>query len=77
MDASGMSSASALSSSSMLMENDGKRLAPCQQNVDRETHHWTLIAAVFALRPAPVPIVPVPLAAIVTVSTTLSELWWL
>jgi hypothetical protein len=64
----------------MLIENDGKKLAACRQNVDRETHHWTLITAVFTLRPVPVPIIPVPLAAIVTISATLSdlrELWWL
>ena len=75
MDASGMSGASALSSSSMLIENDRKTLAACWQNVDWETHHWTLITVVFTLRPAPVPIIPVPLAAIFTVSTTRSELW--
>ena len=49
MDASG---ASASSCSSMLIENDGEKLAACRQNVDRETHHWTLIATVFTLRPA-------------------------
>jgi hypothetical protein len=74
MDASG---ASASSSSSILIENDGEKLAVCRQNVDRETHHWTLIAAVFTLRAAPVPIIPVPLAAIVAISAMPSELWWL
>jgi hypothetical protein len=74
MDASG---ASASSSSSMLIENDGEKLAVCRQNVDRETHHWTLIAAVFTLRAAPVPIIPVPLADIVAISAMPSELWWL
>ena len=77
MDASGMRGPSAVSSSSMLIENDGEKLAACRQNVNRETHHWTLIAAVFTLRAAPVPIIPVPLAAIVAISAMPSELWWL
>jgi hypothetical protein len=48
----------------------------------RETHHCTFIAAVCTLNPASVPIIPttfdtVALAAVATISATLSKLWWL
>jgi hypothetical protein len=47
-----------------------------------ETHHRTFIAAVCTLRPASVPIIPttfdtVVLAAVATISATLSKLWWI
>jgi hypothetical protein len=47
-----------------------------------ETYHRTFIVAVWTLRPATVPIIPtmfdtVALAAVTTVSGTLSKLWWL
>jgi hypothetical protein len=45
-----------------------------------KTHHCTFIAAVCTLRPASVPIIPttfdtVALAAVATISATLSKLW--
>jgi hypothetical protein len=47
----------------------------------RETHHCTFIAVVCTLRPTSVPIMNYPntvvLAAIATISATLSKLWWL
>ena len=50
----------------------------------RETHHCTFIAAVYTLRPTSVPIMNHPntvvlglLAAVATISATLSKLWWL
>jgi hypothetical protein len=47
-----------------------------------ETYHCTFIVAVCTLRPASVPIIPttfdiVALAAVATISATLSKLWWL